>query len=1200
MSDALPTMTFVGTERFQPRAVVGRGSMGVVYRAFDADMDCDVALKTLDAIAPEGVYGLKQEFRTLTGITHPNLVALYDLVVGDGRCFFTMEYVDGVDFLTYVRASGGGPARLVEAARQLVAALSALHDAGKLHRDVKPTNVLVARDGRVVVLDFGLATALHGFDSPDDGFSGTLPYAAPEQIWGGPRDVAADWYAVGTLLYEALAGVLPFTGHWAEVAVAKTERPRPPSAHGADVPPPLETLVLDLLDPDPARRPPAREIAARLRVTMESGPVVVASPASPSHAGVLFVGREAELLRLRTAFDAMDDGKPRVVEVSGPSGIGKTELVRRFVDEVAATGAVVLRGRCHPQEAVPYNALDGVVDALSVYLASEPDHGSGLVPRHAASLVTVFPVLARLAAFRDLAPPDAEPYEIRRRAIDALRDLLGAFAAARRVVVWVDDTQWGDADSAMLVQELLRGPDAPPILLLLSTRGDDGSALSTTVTTVVAPERMIVGPLDAAASRTLAQRLVVASGARGPSLDDVVDDAAGSPFMIAQLSLATPREGAPRLRIADVLSDRLGDLGPEARDLLDVMALAGGPLERLVALDAAGIGRRGRPLAYGLERTRLLRPTIVHADAGIEIYHDRIRQAVLDALDGDRRRALHGRIADAIRRTPAPDPQALFTHYLGAGDAGLAATYAELAADRAAEALAVDRAAGMYASALELGSRPDVSVLHRKRADALANAGRSADAAPEYEAAAATLGKGHDVLELQRRAAEQYLRAGRLMEGVDGTKRVLAALGIPFADSPTRALAQVVFQRARRAWRARRFERRGPPPSDGARTRLDALWGATVTLGTVDQVVADVLGVRHFIEAFEHGDPVHGARAMGLEAAKSAQIGGARQRRRAARMLADMAHVVADGGQPYERAYLEIVSGVCAYQTARWREAFDRCQAGNAILREHCVGVSWELATGDAFALSALAHMGELRALSERLPAAIRDAEEHGDFYASVGFRSGVLNLVWLAQDRPDEARRQTDEAIARWPGTRGFNVQHYLHLIASVHIDLYVGDPWTAWQRILTAWPKARAALLLLMEAPRVELRFLRARVALACAASAAAAEEATTPDPRWPAHRLLRVAEAAAARIARDRALRSAPALSAAIRAGVARMRGDVTAAARLYEDAALAFGDVHMRLHAAAATAATPRGSRAADEYLTSQGFPVPERLLRVLCP
>src|SRR5581483_1348678 len=260
------------------------------------------------------------------------------------------------------------------------------------------------------------------------------------------------------------------------------------------------------------------------------------------------------------------------------------------------------------------------------------------------------------------------------------------------------------------------------------------------------------------------------------------------------------------------------------------------------------------------------------------------------------------------------------------------------------------------------------------------------------------------------------------------------------------------------------------------------------------------LAVRHCIAALDAGDPVHAARAIGLETAKAAQFGGGRQRRRAARMLRLMAELAAEGGEPYERAYLEIVSGVCAYQNARWRDAHERCRAGTAILRESCRGVSWELATSEAFALSALGHMGEFRELAERLPAAIRDAEDRGDLYASVGFRAGILNLLWLARDRPDEARRQADDAIARWPATGAFTVQKYLHLIASVHVDLYVGDPWAAWRRVCDAWPDARRALFLWMEMPRVELRFLRARAALACATwpEQSASERAARPARR------------------------------------------------------------------------------------------------------
>src|SRR5262249_24934468 len=144
----------------------------------DCETGIDVALKTLDTRDPDQLYRLKREFRVLAGITHPNLVQLHELVVTDNECFFTMELVDGVTFIDYIWPPDGpesqptASCRLTEAhfgrfvglTQQLIAGLSALHSAGKLHRDVKPSNILVTRGGRVVLLDFGLATALSVHD----------------------------------------------------------------------------------------------------------------------------------------------------------------------------------------------------------------------------------------------------------------------------------------------------------------------------------------------------------------------------------------------------------------------------------------------------------------------------------------------------------------------------------------------------------------------------------------------------------------------------------------------------------------------------------------------------------------------------------------------------------------------------------------------------------------------------------------------------------------------------------------------------------------------------------------------------------------------------------------------------------------------------------------------------------------------------
>ena len=157
-----PTETdddFAGTERFQIIRRIGVGGMGVVYEARDVELDLRIALKLLPNADAPALFSFKREFRSLATIVHPNLVALHELISDGATWFFTMEIVDGVDFLKHVRPNDTiDYNRLVDALYQITDGVSALHELGVLHRDLKPSNVLVRHDGRVAILDFGLTT----------------------------------------------------------------------------------------------------------------------------------------------------------------------------------------------------------------------------------------------------------------------------------------------------------------------------------------------------------------------------------------------------------------------------------------------------------------------------------------------------------------------------------------------------------------------------------------------------------------------------------------------------------------------------------------------------------------------------------------------------------------------------------------------------------------------------------------------------------------------------------------------------------------------------------------------------------------------------------------------------------------------------------------------------------------------------------
>src|SRR6185312_14688763 len=207
-----PEPHFAGNARFELKQILGAGSMGVVYEAYDRERAMSVALKTVHALDADALYRLKTEFRGRADLDHRNLVRLGELLHDGGHWFFTMELVEGWPFLDWVRL-GDAPIeqKLRDAIRQLASGLEALHRAGKVHRDLKPSNVLVTAKGRVVILDFGLVGETEpGHGSAGIDLVGTAAYMAPEQARSPTVTSAADTYSIGVMIYEALAGRLPF------------------------------------------------------------------------------------------------------------------------------------------------------------------------------------------------------------------------------------------------------------------------------------------------------------------------------------------------------------------------------------------------------------------------------------------------------------------------------------------------------------------------------------------------------------------------------------------------------------------------------------------------------------------------------------------------------------------------------------------------------------------------------------------------------------------------------------------------------------------------------------------------------------------------------------------------------------------------------------------------------------------------------
>ena len=1236
-------------ERFELRRRLGAGGYGEVFEAFDLARGKVVALKKLRRSEAGPLLRFKQEFRALAEVRHPNLVRLDELVARDDEWFFTMELIDGPNLLQHVRgepgsrdaeiqtaptvdpdhptadSADGAPlpavvaaparaarideARLRDAFGQLVAGVQALHEVGLLHRDLKPSNVLVTGDGRVVILDFGLVADLAGEDAARSlQILGTPAYMSPEQAAGREVSRASDWYSVGVILFEALTGRLPFEGALHDVIFRRqtTEPPRPRDL-APDAPADLDALCAELLRLDPGARPSGQELLARLR--RQAAAVTPPAPAATE----LFVGRREELAALDAALDRVRAGRPAAVLVSGASGMGKTALVRRFLAGLRGRdpSALVLAGRCYQRETVPYKALDSLVDGLGRYLGGlQALEAARFMPRERAALARLFPVLREIGeagpSRRAADVPDAQ--ELRRRALAGLRELLARLADQLTLVLFVDDLQWGDLDSGAMLRELLRPPDPPPVLLLACFRREDAERSPLLRMMTADPDlagvRQVVelGELPQAEAAELALAVLGADDTAGRArAAAIAREAGGSPFFVDEL--ARHRSGAApgagdAVRLDAVIQARVGQLREDARRLLEVVAVAGEPLDLEIANQAAELARHDREAIDTLQAAHWVRPCALDGREAFETFHDRIRETVVAMVPGERHALHHRRIAVTWEAAGTASAATLAEHYLAAGECAIAGRHAQRAAEQAAGELAFDRAAQLHRLALDVceWSGAESREIRRGLADALANAGRGAEAAAAY-LEAARLSEAGGSLELQRRAAEQLLITGHIEQGRAVLHEVLAAVGMSLAPTPQRALVGLLGRRVQLAARGLRFTPRPAaevPP--GLLARVDTTWSVSVGLGMVDTIRGAHFQALNLLLALAAGEPRRVARALSMEMAFSS-AGGGRTRRRTAALHRRCRELVSGLDDPYTSGLFAVYEGMIASFEGRWDESLVAAARGEAILREHCTGATWELDSAQLYQLHALANAGRWRELAARAQALLHESNDRGDLYLATYIRSRNLFVLHLAADDVAAAREQQSRSLDGWPRD-GFHVQHYWDLFASGEIDLYAGDARAAWERLRSRWGDFRRSLLPRAQAVYLEAVYLRARAAVALAAQVPTGE-------REP---LLRHAARDLRRLERE-SMAWGDAMATLARAGIAATRGDAAAARDLADEAERRLAAVGMGQYAAAARwrrgqatdgAEGERLVAEAGALLAEQGVREPGRMVGMLAP
>lgn len=1199
--------------RFDVLQRLGAGAHGEVLEVYDRELDASIALKRLTRLGPAGLVRLKHEFRALARIHHPSVVELYDLVEwsNDGappEPALCMRRVDGRDFVTALlggrartgaelptadlnaevdeeASSGAAPdfERVRRLLRQLLDGVSAIHRAGFVHADLKPSNVLVDADDAVTIVDFGIARAAADADPAADHVAGTPLYMAPELL-EGPPSTQSDAYAVGTMLFEVLTGRRPFDGDAREVWRKKHHQDAPSVAVlRPEAPDDLVELCQHLLQRDPA-----------VRWTIERAREQLGVPVEASEEPLAVFGRDELVAELSE--ELTRTGASAVVLVEGPSGIGKTTLLDQIVARVRERGAMVASGRCHLSESLAYKGFDPLTATIARELRT-----LGCDERDAAHAARLFPALAALGGpdpdFGRGAALDA--LQARSLALAALRRLIERLAEASNVVLVLDDAQWSDLDS-VAVWRALAEPAIAGVSVLIAHRQEDrdAPALRALRGALGRAEIVALEPLADDAARSLVQQ-ALGQTVKAATVERIVREGAGHPLLLRELARGAAPGVVGSLPTLDAaLRPRLSVLGGRERELLTLVSVAGRPCERRLLARAVGEGAtQVISAARGLMDASLLRAVAGGVDA-VDVYHDRIREVTLAALEPQALSDVHRRLADALNGLGSVEYEARFTHEAAAGRYLDAIAFARMAAREASERFAFDHAVSLLraALALDLGTQV-VPGLRLELAAALVAAGRGAEAADEYLAEADAT-EGLERLDLQRCATEQLFVSGATARALDAARVVLVAVGLTLPASRFGSLLLTLWLRLLIALYGYRVHLRdaselGPMEL----VRIDLCETLAGGLGFVDSLRGAPFSARYTWLALRAGEPRRLGRALALDGAYAGAQGNHRE---ADRRLA-LAGGVAEGiGTPDSlapvvglRALSQTLRGEFARALGTYEEAFALygAEGGMASTTSH-----FEIDMLRQYYLITQVYLGALPELLDALPRSLASAADRGNLALAGGLRVADTSLCWLVQGRAAELRDEIAHALTWW-SPEPTVLQHLLATCSLAQADLYEGRAEDAFARMNAFYPKARRSLLLRLERVRVVFHAARARASVALLAAG-----------EGDARHALSVARDAIARI---------DAVRAPWAHAVARLaHGGLACAQRDEERARLAFERAHQDFEAkgmrllAAATAERLGGLVGGDEgaalrgaaraYFEQSGVVDPRALVRCQAP
>lgn len=735
-------------ERYQIESEIGRGGMGVVYRAQDLLLNRPVAVKILSdaSSASASKDRMLVEARVGARLNHPHIVGTYDAGELEGRPFIVMELVEGE---TLRQRRPDALADALQIAIQVCDALDHAHASGIIHRDLKPENVVLTQTQGAKLMDFGLARAV---DTPsltaEGAIIGTFLYLAPELLLGQAPTPQSDLYALGMVLYELVCGRHPFTGEnlMAIISQHLNAPVVPPSTYNSEIPLALDRLIVRLLAKQPFERvQSAAEVRQILERLASPGEEPEAAPAAVQPLSVLdriargrLVGREREMSEARLIWKRTLAGEGHILLISGEPGIGKTRLARELASAAEVGRGLALFGECYAEGNVPFAPIEQVL--RQVYM-EKGWRLPNLPEMVLADLITVAPVLRTIYP-RIPVNPSLDPQAEQQRLFESVVIFFSALAQRMPVLLLIDDAHWADSGSLYLLRHLARRSRRTPLLIIMTYREielDQQHAFNEVVADLNRERLAVRLKLNRLGIEQAREMLGMMFGMQHDQVSDefiqgIYQETEGNPFFLEEVVKALVEDGKiyhqdgrwVRVRMDEMqvpqsvriaVQARVNKLDEPVQDALRMAAVLGREfdyetlLRALEADDDTLIGAMEQA-----ERAQLVNEVPAKKHSGqsasgssvtFAFAHALIPSMLRESISSLRRQRMHRRAAVALETLYPDDYEALAYHYSQAGDEAKARHYFYQAGLRAASLYIHQDAIRFLSEALELTPNDD-------------------------------------------------------------------------------------------------------------------------------------------------------------------------------------------------------------------------------------------------------------------------------------------------------------------------------------------------------------------------------------------------------------------------------------------------------------------------------------------------------------